>query len=93
MKTVIRIGNRVKPTPEKGLEQISGMEINAKVELIQALIPLGLMHVAEELKKEVAQLAVPRHSRGYLNDLFAVGANGGALVSILGGMDDPEEYF
>ena len=40
MKTVIRIGNRVKPTPEKGLEQISGMEINAKVELIQALIPL-----------------------------------------------------
>ena len=64
MKTVIRIGNRVKPTHEKGLEQISGMEIDAKVELIQALIPLGLMHVAEELKKEVAQLAGPRHSRG-----------------------------
>jgi transposase InsO family protein len=63
MKTVIRIGNRVKPTHEKGLEQIPGMEIDAKVELIQALIPLGLMHVVEELKKEVAQLAGPRHSR------------------------------
>jgi len=64
MKTVIRIGNRVKQTHETGLELISGMEIDAKVELIQELIPLGLMHVAEELKKEVERLAGPRHSRG-----------------------------
>ena len=35
----------------------------------------------------------PLGPEGDLNDLFAVGANGGALVSILGGMDDPEEYF
>jgi putative transposase len=63
MKKVIRIGNRVKQTYEMGLEQISGMEIDAKVELIQELIPLGLMCVAEELKNEVEQLAGPRHSR------------------------------
>lgn len=61
MKTVIRIGNQVKPT--QGLEKISGMEIDAKVELIQSLIPLELMHVEEELKEEVERLVGPRHSR------------------------------
>jgi transposase-like protein len=64
MKTVIRIGNQVKPTHGTGLETISEMEIDAKVELIQSLIPLGLMHVEEELKREVERLAGPRHSRG-----------------------------
>jgi len=64
MKTVNRIGNRVKTTHTMRLEEISGMEINAKVELIQTLIPLGLMHVEEELMREVERLAGPRHSRG-----------------------------
>jgi len=64
MKTVNRIGNRVKPNRRMTLEEISGMEIDAKVELIQTLIPLGLMHVEEELMREVEQLAGPRHSRG-----------------------------
>lgn len=64
MKTVKRIGGRVKATRRMTLEEISGMEINAKVDLIQALIPLGLMHVEEELMREVEQLAGPRHSRG-----------------------------
>lgn len=64
MKTVKRIGNRVKAARRMQLEEISGMEIDAKVELIQALVPLGLMHVEEELMREVEQLAGPRHSRG-----------------------------
>lgn len=64
MKTVNRIGNRVKATHTMRLEEISGMEINAKVELIQTLISLGLMHVEEELMREVERLAGPRHSRG-----------------------------
>lgn len=64
MKTVNRIGNRVKATHAMKLEEIPGMEIDAKVELIQTLIPLGLMHVEEELMREVEQLAGPRHSRG-----------------------------
>lgn len=38
--------------------------IDAKVALIQELIPLGLMHVEEELKREVAALAGPRYARG-----------------------------
>ena len=67
METAIRIGNRVKQTHETRLELISGMEIDAKVELIQELIPLGLMHVAEELKKEVERLACPRPVPGVGN--------------------------
>jgi len=63
MKTVERIGNRVKPNRRMTREEISGMEIDAKVELIQTLIPLGLMHVEEELMREVERLAGPRHSR------------------------------
>jgi hypothetical protein len=39
------------------------MSINAKVEAIQSLIPLGLMYVEEELQREVASLVGTRHSR------------------------------
>lgn len=51
IKTVERIGNGVKPNRRMTLEEISGMKIDAKVELIQTLIPLGLMHVEEELMR------------------------------------------
>jgi len=37
---------------EAGMEQISGMEIIAKVELIQKFIPLILICVAAELKNK-----------------------------------------
>jgi hypothetical protein len=69
MTTVNRIGNRVKAPHTMRLEEISGMEIDAKVELIQTLIPLGLMYVEEELMREVDRLAGPQHSRveGFLH--------------------------
>jgi len=38
--------------------------MDTKVELIQALIPLGLLHVQEVLQAEVAALAGERYSRG-----------------------------
>ncbi len=38
--------------------------IDAKVALIQELIPLGLLHVQESLQQEVERLAGPRYSRG-----------------------------
>jgi transposase-like protein len=37
--------------------------IDAKVALIQELIPLGLLHVEEELQREVMVLAGPRYAR------------------------------
>ena len=39
-------------------------ELDTRVEMIQALIPLGLQAVEEELQAAVAQLAGPRYQRG-----------------------------
>jgi len=44
-------------------EEFADMALDSRVELIQALIPLGLMHIQEELKKEVEHLAGVRYSR------------------------------
>ncbi|MGQ0594756.1 MAG: transposase [Gammaproteobacteria bacterium] len=41
-----------------------GLELDAKVELIRGLIPLGLMHVQELLDEEVRSLAGERYVRG-----------------------------
>jgi putative transposase len=43
--------------------EYDALEMDAKVELIQSLIPLGLMRVAEMLEDEVASLAGERYSR------------------------------
>ncbi len=44
-------------------EEFEGMELDAKVELIKGLVPLGLMHVRELLDKEVEALAQARYAR------------------------------
>jgi hypothetical protein len=61
MKRVLRIGRgvkvrraRVKRICDQGL---NGMDINMKVELIQALIAIGLWPVKELLEEEVRSLA------------------------------------
>ena len=43
-------------------EEYQGLELNAKVELIRGLIPLGLMHVQMVLDEEVEALAGPRYA-------------------------------
>lgn len=42
---------------------VAPQELDTKVELIQALIPLGLLHVQEVLEEEVRQLAGKRYAR------------------------------
>ena len=42
---------------------IAAMQVDARLELIRALIPLGLAHVAAELEQEVVSLAGALHSR------------------------------
>jgi transposase-like protein len=42
---------------------VDAATIDTKVALIQALIPLGLMHVAASLQQEVEELTGPRYSR------------------------------
>jgi transposase-like protein len=44
-------------------EEYEGLELNAKVEAIRSLIPLGLMHVQMVLEEEVEALAGPRYAR------------------------------
>jgi len=44
-------------------ENYEELELNGKVEAIRALVPLGLMHVAELLDDEVTELAGERYAR------------------------------
>ncbi len=46
-----------------GREQYTDLELDAKVELIRSLVPLGLMHVEEVLDEEVVALAGERYER------------------------------
>ena len=44
-------------------EAYADLELDAKVELIRSLVPLGLMHVQELLDQEVTALASERYGR------------------------------
>ena len=44
-------------------DEYRGLELDSKVEMIRALIPLGLMHVEELLDQEVKELAGERYAR------------------------------
>ena len=44
-------------------EDYADLELDAKVELIRSLVPLGLMHVEELLDEEVTALAGERYAR------------------------------
>jgi len=69
MKSVQKINEKGKKKRVLGkaetvsMEEYQDLEVNAKAELIQALIPLGLMHVSEMLETEVETLAGKRYSR------------------------------
>jgi len=70
MKKVLRIGKDVKARRVRVKELLSMpvdvMEIDAKVALIQELIPPGLLHVKEVLAEEVNKLAGERYKRNGL---------------------------
>ena len=44
-------------------DEYAELEVDTKVEMIRALVPLGLMHVQELLDDEVTELAGARHAR------------------------------
>lgn len=62
MRKVIRIGSKRKPKSFKQEKDITNT-LNTKIEMIQALIPIGLMAVSEQLEEEVVRLAGKRYSR------------------------------
>ena len=61
-------------------EEYEGLELNAKVEAIRSLIPLGLMHVQMLLEEEVDALAGPRYAHGDGAKGTRHGSNPGTVV-------------
>lgn len=64
MATVAKRGRKSKvlgPAEVLSVEEYEGLTVDARVEAIQALIPLGLMHIEQELCREVEELAGRRH--------------------------------
>jgi transposase-like protein len=61
-------------------EEYRGLELNAKVELIRSLIPLGLMHVQMLLEEEVEALAGPRYAHADGTSGTRHGSNPGTVV-------------
>ncbi len=66
MKSVVRIGAKSKGGRKGPATEAQGdrLEIDARAELIQALIPIGLEAVNELLQQEVVSLVGARYSRG-----------------------------
>ena len=61
-------------------EQFAKMQVDSRVELIRALIPLGLMHVQELLDMEVTALAGERYARkGQDQKVYRHGNNPGSV--------------
>ena len=56
-------GRKLGPVEIIRREEYAERELDAKVELIRSLVPLGLMHVEEELDREVTALAGERYAR------------------------------
>ena len=63
MKRVFRVSKKGKVKPIVLSTLQTPEDLDAKLALIQALIPLGLLAVAQELKREVVALAGERYSR------------------------------
>ena len=68
MKRILRIKGGVKARRARVKEildlPMKVLDVDARTELIQALIPLGLWHVKEVLEQEVGVLAGERYKRG-----------------------------
>ena len=67
MRKILRVGKDVKARRSRVRElmnlKLSALEMDIKLQLIQELIPLGLMHVGEILTEEVKALAGERYKR------------------------------
>ena len=69
MSSVLRAVRKRKKVPRLGTvdiirrEDYADLELDAKVELLRSLVPLGLLHVQELLDEEVTALAGARYAR------------------------------
>ena len=83
MKKILRIGRGVKVRRARVKEicelPLDTMEVDVKAELIQMLIPIGLLHVKKLLEGEVKQIAGERYKRGGLPGYDRWGKQGGSV--------------
>ena len=68
MKKILQINGKSKVRKAKAVEvmklnEYGALEVDSRVALIQELIPIGLMHVAAELQRDVEGLAGKRYMR------------------------------
>ncbi len=78
MKKVIKRGQRINEKAAQAINELGrDMSFESRMSMIQALIPLGLMAVSEELQREVGELAGERYSRG--GDIKRWGENPGSV--------------
>lgn len=63
MSTVLRIDTQGKGETDSQTALSGGEELDTRIALIQALIPLGLQAVEDVLQQEVRMLAGPRYAR------------------------------
>lgn len=68
MKKVLQISkkSKVKEAEVNNLREYGALDLDSKIALIQELIPLGLMHIKEELQAEVKKLAGEKYKRNGL---------------------------
>jgi transposase-like protein len=71
MKKVLQISEKSKVRKARavevmGLKEYGALELDSRLALIQELIPLGLMHIKEELQAEVKMLAGDKYKRNGL---------------------------
>ena len=79
MKKVLRVGEKGKPKLEPHERPLTD-DLETRVNLIQALIPLGLEAVGEVLAREVEELAGALYSRrGEQPGLHRWGSQGGSI--------------
>jgi putative transposase len=64
MSTVLRIGTRGKVESAGPIKRGPQADLDTRIALIQALIPLGLQAVEDALQQEVQALAGPRYAHG-----------------------------
>jgi putative transposase len=77
-KMILKKGQRINAKAEESIQELGrDMNFESRMAAIQALIPLGLKAVAEELQREVSELVGERYSRG--GDVKRWGENPGSV--------------
>jgi putative transposase len=84
MKKVLQIRGKGKVRKAKaveimGLEEYGAIDMDSRLALIHELIPIGLIHVKEELQREVRQLAGDKYKRNGLLEYDRWGKQQGSI--------------